>query len=741
MLQLPEEAVKIVPAASAGNDAGAKQTGRPITGTSTSTMDEAQETVPVEMLWVTLERKRRNSYFFKLVIWTFFAVVFTTLTQMLRPVRATFTVQDSLLQHTARAAFPLASWPKTFYDITCDGDWWEWVETVLLPNILSDKYFNGDPRATAWSSRFMNTVAMYNTQTAPVRFRQARVTDDSCDTPAGNSELSRPCWGDFTPARQFKEAYGETYGNRYLTGLNSISGKEGFGRNYGSEAHVVDAPLDKGKATKLVADMKAGLWLNEQTRAISIETNWYNANLDLSTYLLWHIDISPGGRFQPYVVIHSCRLSPYSTTMDFVRMGLEILFAGMVLCFVFAWFRSLYKSIDRKAFLLSPWNLLELVNLASFLVVLLVGAVYLLQDKTPYQILTTASYENRPDLSGLVTLFNLGSNFAAFSLVFSYAKLFKCAQLFPSLGLLWRALELSITDMAPFLFIFLLFTCGFTFAGHWMFGYTMVEFHDWGTSFTTLFQSLMGGLPYEVMSQDKPIGAALFTFAWVLLMCMVFASMFIAILTQWYLQVHQENSKEGETLAREVGPHASDGFFTICFRRIASLMGKADPEEVRFDAAAREIQKALRQADFTDSDWVRKAVQDGTKCTVADVSKHFGGDDSKAYNFVQQIRGLADMEFEFTERGPVTRYLDRGDLEGEDQRRLQKLQGSVGRLEQDLRKLRGALHDSYIARTAAGQAMEGYRVESVPDKTMPRSPSKLSTAQGVPVLPGAVQDS
>ena len=47
--------------------------------------------------------------------------------------------------------------------------------------------------------------------------------------------------------------------------------------------------------------MRAARWLDEATRAVTVETVFYNANLDQTEYLGFHIDISPGGRFQPYV--------------------------------------------------------------------------------------------------------------------------------------------------------------------------------------------------------------------------------------------------------------------------------------------------------------------------------------------------------------------------------------------------------------------------------------------------------
>jgi len=582
----------------------------------------------------------------------------------------------------------------------------------------------------------MNTVAMYNTQTAPIRFRQARVTDDSCDTPADASTLSRPCWGDFAGSRQFTQAFGQSYGNRFLTGLNDIHGKDGFGKDYGREAHVVDVPLNKAQALSVVADMKSDLWLNEQTRAVSIETNWYNANLDLSTYFMWHLDISPGGRYQPSVVIHSCRLSPYSTSADYFRAALEVAFVVLVVCFCCYGIYDFRRAVDKKAYLMSPWNWLEILNMLSFVIIIILWGVYMVKDKKPYEVVSTATYAERPDLSGLATLFEYGSNFAVFNLVFSFIKIFKYAQFFPSLSLVCRALELSVVDMAPFLFIFFLFTCGFTFAGHWIFGYTMIEFHTWGQSFTTLVQSLMGGLPYETMTQVNPVSAAFFTFVWVLMMCLVMASMFVAILTQWYLQAHEENRSEELKLKKKVGSHALDGLFSIGWRRLQCCLCQGVPkkqiEKAAFDDAVQDVHKCLRKADFREIEWVRKALAANSQVTVADMTGHFGGEDAKSYEFVQKVRGLSDVEVQFRESSLVRKFREASDKEGEEQERLQKLQGTVGRLEADLRHLRGALQDSYVARTAPGQSVEGFHVDN--------SRRTQVVPQHELVLPGAIQN-
>lgn len=691
---------------------------------------DLKETAPVEWIWLLVTRKRSENHCIKLVPYCIFVVVFTMILQMVRPVRAMFTVQDTLLEHTARYPFPQATWAKTFYDISNDADWWEWVETVLVPNTLTDTYFNGDSRGATWGSRFLNTVGEYNTQTAPMRFRQARVTDDSCGTPGGHSQLARPCWGAFTTSRQFKQNFGADYGNRFLIDLNSISGKEGFGVNYGTEAHVVDAPLNKARALDLVSKMKSGIWINEQTRALTIETNWYNANLDISTYCMWHIDITPGGYFAPYVIVHSCRLSPYANLTDYIRACLEIFFCVTVIGLWIEWIAEMARSTDKKAFIMNIWNVLELVNLLFFVLYVVFWFVYMFKDKEPFRTLSTKTYNARPDLSGVASQFNLTVNFASFNIIFSYVKIFNHMQVFPSVGMLWRTLELSLMDMFAFLVVFLLFICGFTFAGHWIFGFRMIEFHNWGDSFVTLFQSFTGGLPYETMSQVAPVSAALFTVAWVLMMAIVLASMFVAILVHCYFESSAEMDDQNTKLSEKARSAANYTITQLLIKRILELVRRPGPKAADDTEVEQHMRKAIEHLSSADSrdkptiDMIRKAVAEETELNVASLTRYFKGDEKQAGQFVHKVRELADAD---SKNADEVRNFTPKEIEVQELERLQKLQVTMQRLEEHMQQLRGALHESCVGRLQEGQSLEGYSVDA----------PALSVTD-LPMLPGAV---
>jgi len=608
-----------------------------------------------------------------------------------------------LLEHTVRESISGSS-VAGFYDISNDAAWFEWVETRLLPTIMSEEYFNGDSRSASWGQRFVNTVAMYNTQTVPVRFRQARVKDDSCDTPA-NSQLARPCWGEFTADRQFKQAFGLDYGNRYLTDLNAIGA--GWPQSYGTEAHVVDMPLNASAAVATLRRMQQGLWLNEQTRVVAIESSWYNANLDLSIYSRWQIDISPGGRFTPSVVLHSCRLAPYAGSMDTFRLALEVIFLFMLIYFCV---ECGYDIRSYKAsYFFSVWHWLELVNFGMYLWILVWWLTYLLKDKTPFEVVSTAMYEQRPDLSQVASHFDFMANMAAFNIVFSYMKLFKYLQIFPSFGLLWRTLKMAAGDTWPFLFVFLLFTCGFAFAGHWMFGLMLVEFHSWPRSFVTLFLTMVGGFPYEDIRRVDAFGGAVFTAAWVLVMVMVVVNMFVAILTEWYRLVEEERRTVEERLRRRVGTTARGWPFHDSLRCLPGFRGSG-AQGGEADHHAWEVKQLLRRADLRHAEHVREALVSGNSLVAADLLAHFRGDLRTAHDFTQKVQRLAEAEGALG-AGEVGGFQERDAIEAKEQEQLRKLQTTVERLEGHLRQLRGALHATSAAPLKEGQSQLGYHVE------------------------------
>merc|ERR1712012_1198366 len=175
----------------------------------------------------------------------------------------------------------------------------------------------------------------------------------------------------------------------------------------------------------------------------------------------------------------------------------------------------------------------------------------------------------------------------------------------------------------------------------------MIEFHTWIQSFMTLFLTLVGGFPFDEMRQIAPVSSVVFTIAWVLIMVMILSNMFVAILTEWYYRINEEQLIERMKISQECGHsiHAHPiqeklQWLTSLYRgRSKGLNGKAAEAERN----AKEVRKMLRRADLRDVDHVRQALVHGERLVAMDLARHFGGSVYTACGFVQRVRELAEV--------------------------------------------------------------------------------------------------
>jgi hypothetical protein len=332
---------------------------------------------------------------------------------------------------------------------------------------------------------------------------------------------------------------------------------------------------------------------------------------------------------------------------------------------------------------------------------------------------------------------------AAFNIFFAHLKVFKYLRIVPSLDILWRALGGAAFDTWPFLFIFLLFTCGFTFAGHWIFGLMMPEFHTWPRAFATLFLTLVGGYPYDDMHFVAPISAWIFTLCWVLVAVMVLANMFVAILAEWYHRVLEERDQEEAKLRRKLGrQQRSLSSLLVWLRSMIPSHGKGGAGKAsQYNHPYKQVRRLLAGTDLRDTEHVRKALLAGKEMSAVDLAGHFGGNARGALDFVRGVQLLAASadtgEQGDPDIGDLGDFGGRHEDEAGAQTQLKSLQTTVERLELNISQLRQALHQSG---SLFRQQLPGQTTLEFP--SLPPVPSNMD-AQRTPFspsdLPGVVQ--
>lgn len=482
-------------------------------------------------------------------LYLFFLAMFLSVTTMVRPVHEIFTIQDALYGELAGDPIaPDVNFEKTFTDIATHDEFWAWATNVLYDKAFQCCYYNDDPVSRAYGETNDMAIAKFNRLITPIRFRQVRVKQDECNTPESAHELSRPCWPAYKKSVRdqlnvfVKSALMPSSYSTFLEGLSTHDGEYNDGGNYGKDAHVVDLDLDTGVAFEKVKGMVRERWTDHATRAVAVDVNTYNPNIDIATAFRFQIDIVQGGQIIPHVEAKSCRLSPYNRFEDKCRAVLECFFI-LLLCYYI--FKEVVVIIGQPCrYFYSLKSLIDLANLVFFVLMVARWADYLMRDKSPFRVRSTVEFH---DLHTLCSVYNSTADFAAFCVVCSSFRVFKYLHFSSRCLLIWDALVMSAKAVFPFVGVIILVFSGFAWSGQWLFGARVYDFHTWTMTMTFLFRSLVDGPKvqrkgveidvYGPMKSANPSGAPVWMAVWTVLSMFVLLNVFIAILVNAFMTV------------------------------------------------------------------------------------------------------------------------------------------------------------------------------------------------------------
>lgn len=108
---------------------------------------------------------------------------------------------------------------------------------------------------------------------------------------------------------------------------------------YGGGGYHLDIGPKQSIAQTYVQIMKSNTWIDENTRAVFVETMLYNANSKLFSHVKIVFEFSTYGTIDMEYKISTANLYPYQVSFDYVVLGLQfvfvlIIFVKLVLIFV-----------------------------------------------------------------------------------------------------------------------------------------------------------------------------------------------------------------------------------------------------------------------------------------------------------------------------------------------------------------------------------------------------------------------
>ena len=266
------------------------------------------------------------------------------------------------------------------------------------------------------------------------------------------------------------------------------------------------------------------------TRLAAMEYFAYSANLDVHFSVKHIVEVTAGGGFVPsdqfraFLVYNGSRLG--IAVFDFFFLA----FIGYyVVRFVVDW-RNFAKREGRAIrYLLDVWNLMELVNVVTYLVVFILrwiwwGKSVAYED----QALPAAAYPS--ELESLLLTYSQMRYAITFNFILTFLKVLKFLKISDRLAVVSRTFEKAQTDVFGLLVIFVLVIVGYGVAGNALFGPNMYEFSELDRAMSSLMMMLLGQLDYPSMKLVNPVLAGLYFWSFLVIAFFLVLNFIVAVI-------------------------------------------------------------------------------------------------------------------------------------------------------------------------------------------------------------------
>eukprot|EP00756_Hemistasia_phaeocysticola_P007059 Hpha_TRINITY_DN14109_c0_g1::TRINITY_DN14109_c0_g1_i1::g.10888::m.10888 len=450
---------------------------------------------------------------------------------------------------------------KTFFDPLLPGDFSDWLETVVMPLVFD----SGRPNTRGVLSPRL-------TQSIPIgalRVRNLRIRPDSCDVntyfyPANVTAMPRFCynaWNPLTPGNIDKEPYGhngQLYTYSQNCGSDFVNGITAEYKMYPCGGHIVEVPFswDFASAIEWSHNLRRGGFINAtNVRFIALEMFSYNILLNSFSSHKYFWEVTEGGAWLPQNQHRSFNVFNENT---------DLLFEFFFYCFVLYYCGKLLTDwcshceedgrcctffceagdADQAGSTYGMWNGLELINMCTFLAVLGLRILWIMESlaldfKLPWD---TNGYPD--ELNTISNLYQFYVYFNAANCIISWLKILKYLRLNERLNILTRTLSSANQDVMAVLVVFFLVLISFAVSGYTLFGNGVARFKNIEQSISACMRMLVGDFDYLELWYENQIFAGIYFFAYTVLANFIVMNFIIGIVGTHFSKVQGDAPKD-----------------------------------------------------------------------------------------------------------------------------------------------------------------------------------------------------
>ena len=426
------------------------------------------------------------------------------------------------------APFEITQGEKSLMDIDQYYEIYDWLLSVGLPILLPELDAVGQPVASVSEKHL---VAGQNKVLGAIRLRQLRVLEEEC------LHVSLDDWRCYPRWSSSDESTEERVANitwRSAEELDETVTWWGVRESYGGSGYAVDLPLDRAVASVEIQRLKDNNFIDRATRWIVSDFVVYNPTLSLHCIGRISFELPPSGGVEPSFEVKTWNFYRYEQKRGRTLMGFEVVFLLFVVYFTIEEAYELWTK-GWEGYKADKWNIVDVVNLVFFYITIgwrfrgianLKDAVLLPQETTVF-----TNYRGLAKSSEYECYMQMVNGFLL------YLKMFKYMTFSRRIKFLFAMFKRSANDLFIFCIVLSVVFAAFGMVGFLAFSTDVHDFRSLPHAMVNLVRFTIAEPPYdELRNSNKALGSLYFV-VWGLVMLLILANVFIAILCDAYADV------------------------------------------------------------------------------------------------------------------------------------------------------------------------------------------------------------
>jgi len=544
---------------------------------------------------------------------------------------------DSILRSNEFEKTQISQAPASYDDLMSMSDVYDYLEKVFINNILvASNTYSDSSEITAQNE--LNFVVLQNKLLGGFRIRQIRGKETECTHTDDRFRCYHDVWDD-------DDVYkGDWKGYSYQSAeeLDERSGYQGILGWYHGGGHIVDFPNDGVGSNTLLSTLKTGGFFDSATRAIFIDFNTYNANLNLHSVARLSLEVPASGGVQSKSEIKTWRFNRYAGNVGKSLAALEVLFILCVIVFTMEEFYELYDK-GLIGYMEDRWNILDWINLLVFYVTIgwRLHQYTLIDNDKLYDV---SSYSSLRELQFSFQYENYIQMINGFLL---WMKLFKYMTFSHRVRFLFTMLQRSSKDLFIFTIVLGVFYLSFGILAFLCFSSDVSDFRSFQMSVFNLIRFTVTEMDYDAVSNSNRVLGNLFYVVWSLIMIMILANVFIAILSEAYATITDED--DDDELFDRFKSSISNRIVAIKEHALSTIAGHATLQKWTSKWTKRNTADIMRDADRN---------QDG-RLSTSEIANALNLDKEKAAQIIKQFDVDGDRKIGAEELHQLKAHLEK----------------------------------------------------------------------------------